>query len=79
MIFKGTQQGIYYEVSGEDGAQAITFEYYLSKFNHPSEYYHFQAKYSQARPNVLLYDYLQVSDAGISATIGTQGRKFFRS
>jgi len=74
-INKGTNQGIFYELSGTPGARSIKVEYVMGKFGVPHEKYHFQWSYSQTQPGRVVYKYFEVSDSGRSATIGIQGRK----
>ncbi|KAK4498185.1 hypothetical protein PRZ48_010842 [Zasmidium cellare] len=71
-IYQGTQQGIYYQVSGATGTRVITFEFYTSAFQRPSEYYHFTMTFYEATPGVTLFKYYDVSLSGSSATIGAQ-------
>ncbi len=72
-IYEGTQQGIYYEVDGE----TVTFEYYLSHFQDDTQYYHYTVYYDSTIPGVFTMQYYQVSDAGVSATVGAQGTSTF--
>ncbi|KAI5248909.1 hypothetical protein E4T43_01161 [Aureobasidium subglaciale] len=71
-IYQGTQQGIYYEVDGAVGSRRISFEFYISHFSDQTQYYHFLMNFYENRPNVINYQYLNVSDHGISATVGVQ-------
>jgi hypothetical protein len=48
--------------------------HYLSHFNDPSQYYHYLVDYNSTVPGVFTISYLQVSDLGVSATVGTQGK-----
>ncbi|CAF1365126.1 unnamed protein product [Rotaria magnacalcarata] len=42
MIYAGTSQSVYYSVSGTSPNQLATFEYYMSHYGQPTQYYHFQ-------------------------------------
>lgn len=50
-----------------------TFEFYL---DHCCEdvgaYYHFLIKFFEARPNIVTFKYLNVSDHGVGGTVGVQ-------
>ncbi|KAJ6260645.1 hypothetical protein Dda_4872 [Drechslerella dactyloides] len=71
-IFKGTYQGIYYQIDGSPGSRILSLEYYTSHFSASHEYYHFIMRYKEDKPNVVTVRYYQVSDDGVSATIGAQ-------
>ncbi|KAI4730315.1 hypothetical protein E4T49_01780 [Aureobasidium sp. EXF-10728] len=71
-IYQGTQQGIYYEVDGAAPNRRTSFEFYISHFSDQTQYYHFLMNFYENRPNVVNYQYLNVSDYGVSATVGVQ-------
>lgn len=71
-IYEGTQQGIYYEIDGTAPSRTVTFEYYLSHFADADQYYHFLVHFFEAKPNVVTFQYLNVSDFGASATVGIE-------
>lgn len=71
-IYQGTQQGIYYQVSGSAPSRETTFEFYISFFRVPSAYYHFLIKFAEDKPNIVTYQYLDVSDHGSRALVGVQ-------
>ncbi|KAG9700583.1 hypothetical protein KCU95_g815, partial [Aureobasidium melanogenum] len=71
-IYQGTQQGIYYEVSGAAPRRQTTFEFYVSSYEDSTAYYHFLMKFAEDKPNIVTYQYLSVSDLGQSATVGVQ-------
>lgn len=71
-IYQGTQQGIYYEVDGAAPNRRTSFEFYISHFSDQSQYYHFLMNFYENKPNVINYQYLNVSDHGVSATVGVQ-------
>lgn len=73
-IYTDTQQGIYYDISGAVGAREVVFEYYVSHFAAPAEYYHFTVAFYEALPGVVDVKYYSVSDRGASATVGIQDR-----
>jgi hypothetical protein len=68
-VFVGTPQGVFYQVNGT----IVTFEYYLSHYQDSSEFYHFEVSYDSTRPGIFQFDYFDISDLGISATVGAQG------
>ena len=72
-IYQGTQQGIYYEVDGVAPNRKTTFEFYLSHCcSNTGLYYHFLMTFFEARPNVVTFNYLNISDCGTSATVGVE-------
>ncbi|KAH0278399.1 hypothetical protein KCU91_g2498, partial [Aureobasidium melanogenum] len=71
-IYQGTQQGIYYEVDGVAPSRRTSFEFYISHFSDQNQYYHFLMNFYEDRPNFVHYQYLNVSDYGVSATVGVQ-------
>jgi hypothetical protein len=71
-IYQGTQQGIFYEVDGTAPDRNVTFEWYCSHYMDSTQYYHFLAKFYEARPNVVTFTYLNMSDLGTSATVGVE-------
>jgi hypothetical protein len=74
-IFANTSQGIYYESEGNVSNRTLTFEYYMSHFIHPDEYYHFQVVFFEAVPGVVQYKYFDASDGGDTCTIGVHGNR----
>lgn len=73
-IYQGIPQGIYYQIDGQAPARTLTIEWYTSHFTDRSQYYHFTLTYQEAIPNVVTYDYFQILDLGISATVGAQSQ-----
>lgn len=73
-IYADTQQGIYYDVVGPVGARVALFEFYIGSFGGEDQYYHFILSFFEARPNVVEYHYLNVSDHGTSATVGVESK-----
>ncbi|CAF1494994.1 unnamed protein product [Adineta ricciae] len=71
-VYANTSQGIYYEVQGNTPNRTVIFEYYCSHYRQPEEYYHFQVVFFEQKPGVVKYIYYDVSDRGISCTIGIQ-------
>lgn len=71
-IYQGTQQGIYYQISGAIGQRRLDFEYYVSHYITSTEYYHFTMSFYEALPGVTDVKYYSVSDRGASATVGIQ-------
>jgi hypothetical protein len=71
-IYQGTQQGIYYEIVGETGSRQVIFEFYMSAYQRPTEYYHFSMTFYEDQPGVSLFKYYEVSRSGTSASIGVQ-------
>ncbi|THX71325.1 hypothetical protein D6D05_08290, partial [Aureobasidium pullulans] len=70
LIYAGTQQGIYYQVSGSAPSRQTTFEFYIGSFRSQTEYYHFLIKFAEDKPNIVTYQYLEVSDRGATAVVG---------
>jgi hypothetical protein len=71
-INEGTQQGIYYEIDGTAPSRQTTFEFYLTYNGSPTLYYHFLIIFYEDRPNVVTYQYLDVANSGVDATVGVQ-------
>ncbi|KAI7157745.1 glycoside hydrolase [Hortaea werneckii] len=71
-IYRGTQQGIYYQVTGEIGSRQLVFEYYTSHYQAPQEYYHFTMTFYEGQNGVVDVKYYSISDQGGSATVGMQ-------
>ncbi|KAI7483699.1 hypothetical protein KC351_g4996 [Hortaea werneckii] len=74
-IYQGTQQGIYYEVTGTEPSRKVTFEFYLSHIADRGQYYHYLIQFWEARPNIVSFQYLNVSDWGCSATVGVESQE----
>lgn len=71
-IYRGTQQGIYYDITGEVGSRELKFEFYTSAFVRPTEYFHFIMTFYENQVGVVKYKYYAVSYSGASATVGAQ-------
>jgi hypothetical protein len=72
-VYGNTPQGLYYKVDGAAPARTVTFEWYTSHYQDPTQYYHFTAKFSENSPGTSEFVYYQISDRGVSATVGAQG------
>lgn len=73
-IYRGTQQGIYYDITGEVGSRELKFEFYTSAYVRPTEYFHFIMTFYENQVGVVKYKYYDVSYSGASATVGAQRR-----
>lgn len=73
-IYSGTQQGIYYGVQGNSPNRTLIFEFLTSHYQLPNEYYHFQVAFFEALPNVVQVKYFDVSDGGVTCTVGVQSK-----
>jgi len=79
-IYSGTSQGIYYAAEGNAPNRTLIFEYYMSHYTQPTQYYHYQVIFFEGVPGVVQYKYFDASDGGVSCTVGVQGsrmQKFF--
>jgi hypothetical protein len=77
-IENGTQQGVYYSISGNTLNRTIIFEYYTTRLDKIQEY-RFQVSFFEAKPNIVEFTYLNVSDDDvISALIGVQGKQLYQ-
>ncbi|KAK3667348.1 hypothetical protein LTR22_001864 [Elasticomyces elasticus] len=74
IINVGAPQGIFYGVEGTAPNRAITFEWYCSQYNNVTFYYHFLVSFWENMPNVTTFDYLNMSNSGISATSGIEAQ-----
>jgi hypothetical protein len=72
-VYKDTPQGLYYEVSGDNGTRTIVFEWYTSRYHDPTEYYHFTVEFSEASPAIIVVKYYKALDKGRQSSIGVQG------
>ncbi|KAK0644898.1 hypothetical protein DIS24_g8457 [Lasiodiplodia hormozganensis] len=73
-VYYGTNQGIYYDVTGAVGSRTVLFEFYTSAFSRSNEYYHFTITMTENNPGVAVYRYYDVYQSGYSATVGAQKR-----
>ncbi|CAF4934500.1 unnamed protein product, partial [Rotaria sp. Silwood1] len=73
VISDGTSEGIYYFINGNTSNRTVIFEYYLTHDTQPNEYCHFQVLFFEAKPNIVQYIYLDVTNGGKTATVGIQG------
>ncbi|KAI7369175.1 uracil-DNA glycosylase [Hortaea werneckii] len=71
-IYNGTQQGIYYEITGTAPNRQVTFEFYESLYSDPTQSYHFLVHFLEASPNYVTFQYLNISDWGCTATVGVE-------
>ncbi|CAF1506614.1 unnamed protein product [Adineta ricciae] len=71
-IYSNTSQGIYYQSDGNNPNRLLTFEFYMSHYQLPREYYHFQVLFFENSSNIVQVKYFQVSDRGSTCTIGVQ-------
>ncbi|KAI7719918.1 hypothetical protein KC353_g2596 [Hortaea werneckii] len=71
-IYNGTQQGIYYEISGTAPNRQVTFEFYESHYSDPTQSYHFLVHFLEASTNYVTFEYLDISDWGCTATVGVE-------
>ncbi|KAH8903251.1 hypothetical protein BR93DRAFT_940780 [Coniochaeta sp. PMI_546] len=72
-VYANTHQGLYYEVDGVAPHRTVTFEWYTSHYQAPTEYYHFTTQFSESSPGAWTTAYYQISDSGSSAAVGLQG------
>ncbi|KAH7187146.1 hypothetical protein DER44DRAFT_800676 [Fusarium oxysporum] len=72
-IYKDTPQGIYYEIIGQAPSRSLCIEWYVSRYQHRDQYYHFMVILEEARPNLVTYKYFEALDKGAKCTIGAQG------
>lgn len=70
-LFAGNPQGIFYGLDdGAVGKRGTTFEYYLAQYQAATFYYHFLVSFWEDRPNVVTFDYLNMTNSGSGATVG---------
>jgi hypothetical protein len=65
---------MYYEVTGTVGTRVVTFEWFVSHFQAPTQYYHLAMQFYEATPGTSRFIYYTISDDGVSATVGAQGQ-----
>ena len=68
-----TWQGIYYATQGTKPNRILIFEYYLSHYNAPTNYTHFQISFFENNPNLVQITYFEVDDLSATSTVGIQG------
>ena len=71
-IQKGTSQGIFYQIDGVSPSRTLTVEFYTTQYNAYTNYYHWQTIFYEARPDIVMNKYLNITDSGVSATVGIQ-------
>ncbi|CAF1140740.1 unnamed protein product [Rotaria sordida] len=71
-IYSSTSQGIYYGTEGNAPNRTLIFEYYMSHYQQPSQYYQFQLKFFEATSGIVQFKYFYASDGGVTATVGVQ-------
>ncbi|KAI6841730.1 hypothetical protein KC340_g1211 [Hortaea werneckii] len=74
IINAGRTQGIFWSSEGRSPSRSITFEFYESKYQAPDTYAHFLVSFWEDRPGIATIDFLNITDNGISATVGGQGQ-----
>ncbi|SMY25864.1 unnamed protein product [Zymoseptoria tritici ST99CH_1A5] len=74
VISAGQTQGIFYGIDGVSPNRAITFEYYVAKYQATTFYYHFLVTQWENITGTWTIDYLNMSDSGAGATIGIQSQ-----
>lgn len=76
-VKNGTAEGIYYTINGDIHNRTVIFEYYMTRNRQKEQYYHFQVLFFEAKPGIVQYIYLNVTDGGSSATVGVQGKSLY--
>ncbi|RMY14520.1 hypothetical protein D0868_01405 [Hortaea werneckii] len=56
-IYNGTQQGIYYEITGTAPNRQVSFEFYESLYSDPTQSYHFLVHFLEASTNYVTFEY----------------------
>ncbi|CAJ2504941.1 Uu.00g123350.m01.CDS01 [Anthostomella pinea] len=70
---RGSQR-LQYQITGNVGTRQVTFEWFVSAFQHLSRYYHFSLTFSEAAPGDILALYCEiVEDGGAGGAYGTVG------
>ncbi|KAK4121110.1 hypothetical protein N657DRAFT_683209 [Parathielavia appendiculata] len=73
MIAAGKPHGVYYEVSGAAPNRHFTVEWYVTRYKHEEQYFHFNATLEEAQPDIVSFRYYDVGDGGHECTVGVQG------
>lgn len=63
-ITKGKPHGIYYDVEGSAPNRTLLIEYYVTRYNMESQYFHFLVIFHEARPDFVTFRYHDVRDEG---------------
>jgi len=72
-VLQNQPQGIFYNYDGTSPKRGITFEFAESEFNANSAYIHFLVSFFENLPNIVTVCYLNITDSGVSATVGIEG------
>ena len=84
-VYGGTRQGVYYEIVGTAPNRQVSIEWNTSPSGYPGypdQYFHFTATFQETDPNfddgavsgAPVFSYHEISDAGVSATVGQQSQ-----
>ncbi|KAI7352702.1 hypothetical protein KC354_g11875 [Hortaea werneckii] len=74
IINSGRTQGIFWSSEGKPPSRSITFEFYESKYQAPDTYAHFLVSFWENLPGIATIDFLNITDGGVSATVGGQSQ-----
>ncbi|KAI7378267.1 hypothetical protein KC336_g19417, partial [Hortaea werneckii] len=74
IINSGRTQGIFWSSEGKSPSRSITFEFYESKYQAPDTYAHFLVSFWENLPGIATIDFLNITDGGVSATVGGQSQ-----
>ncbi|KAH7370782.1 hypothetical protein BKA65DRAFT_24364 [Rhexocercosporidium sp. MPI-PUGE-AT-0058] len=75
LIAKDMPHGIFWEVTGASPNRSLSIEWYVTRYQHEEQYFHFKVVVDEASPNVVAFEYYDVRDKGAKGTIGVQGPK----
>jgi hypothetical protein len=73
-IYRGKSQWMSYTVCGDAGKRTVTFDWRVSKYMDTLEAYRFSATFYEDQPGRIILRYFEMSDKGVSATVGIEGR-----
>ncbi|KAI4104661.1 MAG: hypothetical protein LQ339_003739 [Xanthoria mediterranea] len=69
-IAQGSTQGVFYTLS--DDYINLALQFYFTRYDEPNKSYNYTVSYSTNQPGFFTFTYYQISDQGISATVGAQ-------
>ncbi|KAI6982606.1 hypothetical protein KC332_g12735 [Hortaea werneckii] len=74
IVNTGRTQGIFWSSEGKSPSRSITFEFYESHYQAPDTYAHFLVSFWENLPGIATIDFLNITDNGVSATVGGQSQ-----
>lgn len=74
-IYQDESQYMSFTTCGDVGKRTVTFDWRISAFQDVPQFYRFSATFFEDKPGRILLRYFELSDKGVSATVGIEGTK----